>query len=369
MTLSKLAARVVVVLLAGCVFVPASGTAGEDDVSSYVSLNRLKSSGADWEITRQDITPEAGHIRLQHDNWLMYFLHWRPLDSTNRDLSVSYVQHHLLNFWGPEMPFSLTDDTGTTTVAGHPAWYAGGTIGGGAIRTRFIVWNCEETNRQFTADCNINLSMGTVEKQLETQYDITAAICCHDGCTSPEDADLPQVHSSNEWNLQFATPASWRTLPFQASSWFPDGMSLTNGTLWTLMTDSDKLIDLRWIGHDEPVTVARLESLLNELLVDSVAAAKNPGVFSFLIDTGYTADGRVWVKGTLEWLQSYDGELLADERTFVASLWTNENRDFLMLASIIHMNEIWGRQIDLSPTRETTQRFISDEVIPAIVVY
>ncbi len=356
-------------LLIGSACFVGSAFAGEAEVGAYVSLEHLRSSGDDWVVASDDVTAEAGHIRLRHDKWLMCFLHWRPLDSTNRDLSIAYVEKHLLSFWGPSMPFSLTGDTGRTVVAGHPAYYVGGTIGEGAIQTRFIVWNCEETGRQFTADCNINRRMGTVESQLEIQYEITASICCHKGCVSEENAELPNTYSSSDWMLSFDAPSSWRTHSYESSAWYPDGVDENSGSLWTLLTNSEKLIELHWAKHDGSLSSDRLTGKLDALLIDSVVAKESPGISGYTIDSVYEADGRFWAEGKLVWLQNYDGQVLPDECSFVAALWTKDDLDYLMLAGLTHMADVWGVKLDLSPTRETMHRFLLDEVLPGVGVY
>ncbi len=343
--------------------------ASGEEQNSIISLENLRSSGDDWEVASLDITPEVGKIRLRHDNWLMYFLHWRPLDSTNNKLSIKYVQNHLLNFWGQAMPFKLTADTGTTNVNGHPAYFVGGTIGDGFIRTRFIVWNCEQTNRQFTSDCNINLGMETREEKLEIQHKITSTICCHDDCTPAQNDDLPESYFSQEWNLSFNKPSSWRTLPFETKQWFPQGINKTNGSLWTLMTDSHRLLELYWAKNDGPISADKLTKSLDGLIIDSVKAKESPGIRSYKIDTTYSSDDRFWAEGTYVWLEDYDGQLLTDNCTFIAMLGTKDNQDYMMLVGLTHMNEIWGQTIDLAPTRETVHRFLNNIAKPAVSFY
>ncbi|MCP4704217.1 MAG: hypothetical protein GY865_06380 [candidate division Zixibacteria bacterium] len=343
--------------------------ADSEKQSSLISLENLRSSGDDWEVSSLDISPDEGKIRLRHDNWLMYFLHWRPLDSTNNELSIAYVENHLLNFWGTAMPFKLIGDTGTVEIAGHTAYYVGATIGDAMIKTRFIVWNCEKTNRQFTADCNVNLKMGTLEDKLKLQYEITSTICCHEDCTISDNTKLPKSYTSKEWELSFNKPRAWRTLPFETKQWFPDGINKTKGTLWTLMTNSQKVVELYWSKHKETLSNEKLLKSLDNLIIDSLQAKLSPGIVSYKVDTTYAKGDRFWAEGTFVWLENYDGQLLADSYTFIAMLGTKGDQDYLLFAGLTHMNEIWGRKIDLTPSRETLHRFLIEEIKPAVSFY
>ncbi|MCP4708795.1 MAG: hypothetical protein GY869_09235, partial [Planctomycetes bacterium] len=185
----------------------------------------------DWAIVEADTIAAAGSVTLTADMWAMYFLHWRPLTPEREKLSPEYVRDLLLNFWGPEMPFTLSDNDGETTVAGHPAHYIDGTIYDGKIHTRFIVWNCPETRRQLIADCNYNASMGTPRKFLNLQFDFTASLACHPQAPVQTFASLTKKSDWPQYNLSFYTTDDWRSHEFNAPQWFPEGLNDTNGTL------------------------------------------------------------------------------------------------------------------------------------------
>jgi hypothetical protein len=66
-------------------------------------LEGLRSSGDDWTV-KQDTLPDGGIIRLHHDKWLMYFVHWRPLTEERKELSAKYVRNLMLNVHRMELP-------------------------------------------------------------------------------------------------------------------------------------------------------------------------------------------------------------------------------------------------------------------------
>jgi len=149
------------------------------EIEKYFNLKGLTETGDDWQVTSVKVNDESGHIKLHQDKWLMYFLHWRPLTEEKKNLSIKYTQNLLLNFWGQAINFELNHIEEEMEINGHKAFFSEATFGKGSIYTRFIVWNCPQTNRQFVADCNINLRRGTPKEMLEVQKLITQTVCCH----------------------------------------------------------------------------------------------------------------------------------------------------------------------------------------------
>ena len=201
-------------------------TSGSIPLEGLVDVAGLNGSGQEWQAVYQETDGNGGHARLGQSKWLMYFLHWRPIADEGRTLTVDYVRNHMMNFWGQAMSFELADIDGAMEVCGHRAIFTEGTVMGGAVRTRFIVWNCPETNRQFTADCNINLRRKTPAELLELQRTITETVICHEGARPGEEPPgLPHLYSSEDWNVTFRIPSTWRTADYASEEWFPQGMS------------------------------------------------------------------------------------------------------------------------------------------------
>lgn len=133
-----------------------------------------------WQVLHNSQSKDSGLVELSSEKWIMHFLHWRPLNDENQEISVDYVRNLILNLWGPSMPFTLKEDGGKTEINGHEAYYAEGTLNNGMVRTRFYVWNCPETNRQFISDCNYNLRREIPEKLFLIQCNqLTPSIKCH----------------------------------------------------------------------------------------------------------------------------------------------------------------------------------------------
>ena len=134
--------------------------------NQIVDINKLKKTDPTWEIVKTYSEKTSGRITYKSQKWLMYFIHWRELNDDNKNISVEYATHLLKTLWG--MSFKFTDNSGECAVNGHQAYFAEATISD-MIKTRFIVWNCNESNRQFIADCNINLAAKTPENLFELQ--------------------------------------------------------------------------------------------------------------------------------------------------------------------------------------------------------
>ena len=355
-------------LVLACVLIISSASAQTPSsaLSDYIDLDRLRADGDDWEVMYENVAPENGRVTLYHNQWLMFFLHWRPLTDSMKELSSEYVVHHLLNFWGPSMPFTLSGTEGTTEVNGHKAYFVDATIYG-RIKTRFIVWNCEETGRQFTSDCNVNIFLGTNTDYLELQDTMTHTICCHGTCpSSPTDADM-ELYRSDKYNLSFVKPAVWHTSEYQDPTWFPEGPSDTNGTLWTLLTDSEKHIDLAWRPKVDKLTPDVMNEMLQALVLDTTLGKDTAAISQYILDSAAMSQGRLYGSGTLGLHYKGEGEPYTDDFVFVSTLWNKGDRTYLLLVSAINTQNVWGRKVDLYP--RAINLFRDLEVIPRVKVW
>lgn len=359
-------AIIVFILLATQCFL--IGDVSKSAVSDTVDLQHLSRNGDDWTVFRAQRNVEVSTVTLHADKWLMYFLHWRPLTDKNRNLSIEYVKKLLLSFWGPDMPFRIVGQGGETTVGGHPAFYIDGTIYNNKIRTRFIVWNCDQTGRQFIADCNINKSLGTQDKFLHTQYKITSTIACHGNAVTNNHSELSRHYHSRRYKLSFFTPALWRTRPFQSKKWFPQGMSISNGTLWTLVTDSQKVI--RW------TTTRAKPRLSTAILKDRILSLKGKpwptginGIEAKIVrvDLNGTSrtDNQVWGSGRLTAQFEYQKKKYTSEYLFKAGLWNQKKGNFLLCAFAV-MKEVWQQPFDLSPRESELDGWFRRGILPAL---
>ncbi len=356
------------------VFVAAAGFFGlscRRNAEALVDLEGLRSSGDDWELVSQDLRPDRARVRFNHNKWLMYFLHWRPLTEEKRIISTAYARERMLSFWGPNMPFTITGEGGETEVSGHKAFFIEGTISEGAIRTRFIIWNCGETGRQFIADCNINVGAGTPAGLLELQAEVTRTISCHGQEAPKANSILSQPYQSKPFNLSFFIPENWRTLVYSDASWFPQGPSETNGTLWTLMTDSEKFIDLFWESSRQKATedvfrkfLRRLEETRYEW---SNVRYELKGLETKAIEAEkgcLTGEGSYELQATLN--VNNQERTVKEPYLFKAFLWTKNRRTYFLVASLVSRQSLWGRSIDLAPTSAVFDRYVREEVLPRI---
>jgi hypothetical protein len=299
----------------------------------------------------------------------MYFVHWRPLTEERENLSLEYVRHLMLNFWGADMPFTLGDSVHQTQVAGHQALAIDGTIYDGAIRSRFIVWNCPQTKRQFVADCNINLGRGTQPELFDLQTEITYSIDCHQGGQTQKHPNLKQEFASKDYNLAFSIPESWRVHPYQDTTWFPSGMTENNGSLWTLLTDSEKYVELKWNQQQEDISPELLGSYLRQSESYSVLGRAFMRLTDIKIDKTEAKNGCFISEGTFGYNLKARGREITKPFKFRAFLWNCNSRTYFLLASMISLQEFWGIPADLSPTEATFDQFITDQVTANIRVF
>jgi hypothetical protein len=334
-----------------------------------IDLEGLRRTGNDWTLIRQDSLPDRGSVKLHQDKWLMYFLHWRPLTQEKEGISVEYVRNLMLSLWGPDMPFTLSENAGEMEVAGHKAYFVEGTIYEGAIKTKFIVWNCPETKRQFIADCNINVRRGTPQKLLDIQEEITLSVECHGRENALRDSSLTKRFVSEKYNLSFWTPENWRTHDYNDKEWFPEGLTDTNGTVWTLLTDSEKYVELRWNAEKKEVSQELFKQYIEQIEGDSVVTKVTLKLINFSLEGIQAKEDYLVGEGMFDYNLRANGREITKPFRFKAFLWNNRNKTYFLLASMVSLQEVWNIPVDLSPTDETFDRYVRDEVLTNVKVF
>ena len=331
------------------------------DLAAYQRVN------ADWNVIIEESHAGGGFVKLNHDHWLMYFLHWRPLTEEKENVSEEYAKERMLNFWGPDMPFTITSEGGETTIGGHQAYYIDGSFSNGVVQTRFIVWNCPETKRQFIADCNINTRRGTSEYLLKLQYDISATISCHE---QPVDMDYPtltQKYTSEKYHLSFHIPATWRTHEYPEPEWFPEGQSEDNGTLWTMLTDSDKYIDLVWSDQEKEISEEIFREFIEKVKKDTFEFEKvTYTIADFEVEAIHEKDDYLVGKGSYNYQYEYQGRKGSEPFMCMAFLRNYKNKTYFLLTSMVKKDAMWGKPVDLTPTDDTFKYFLEKEVFPYV---
>jgi hypothetical protein len=337
-----------------------------------LDLNGLRSRGDDWTVIKHGISSSGGQIKLIQDKWLMYFLHWKPLTEERKKISVEYVRKLLLSLWGPNMPFTILGDGGETRVGPHQAFYIDGTIYDGKIRTRFIVWNCPETNRQFIADCNINKMRGTLNHLLKLQFKITSTISCHGEPTNHSHPGLTQKYSSEPFKLSFFIPPTWRTNEFRYPKWYPEGLSLSKGSLWTLPTESVKYVELLWHHSSKKVSIPLFQKFIKQMEGESYGFEKVNYKMS-RIEINQIRENQAVLEADLRFdinskFKDQSGKIWEEKDSYTgkAYFWKHRSTIYLLLAALISRQNMWGLEVDLSPDEKALENYLKKEVLPNV---
>jgi len=344
--------------------------AAGDDPPGQIDMAQLNRGGDTWKIIEQGGSPADGFLRLNQTKWLMYFLHWRPLTQEPREVTPEYVRDLLLSFWGPNMPFILTGNEGPLTVAGHPAYFVEGTIYKGTVKTRFIVWDCPRTGRRFIADTNINVQQGTPEAMLDLQRQIAQTTCCHGQEIATDSPVLTQDFKSEKFNLSFRIPPTWRTREYPNPKWFPDGQTPVNGTLWTLITDSEKRLELYWRQTDQPLNRELFDSFVDAFRQHPLILSGQAMQLKEIKLTDFVStEGRLVGNGVCTYSVEFGGKEYKQPYIFRSFLWRNGLRIYFLMASMVAMQEMWQIPNDLTPDPGLFDRFVKQDVLPSVIVF
>lgn len=225
---------------------------------NLVSLIR-QNSGLDiqledlgWQWKEEDIkgTKERGEITFSDTKWLMYLIHWGPIQTP--EITVDYVKERMLKMWG--VKFEFTGKEGMAKVAGHDAVWAEAYGTNKSFYTRFIIWNCPQSGREFIADTNYNLKRKTPRENFEQEMRSAKTIQCHKGAVSENFSDLTKKFESERYGFVFNYPEEWFVFesPFYVP--FPQYEGVRNreiGSLLCLCSDQNISITLKWYPLDK----------------------------------------------------------------------------------------------------------------------
>jgi hypothetical protein len=343
-----------------------------------IDYKSLSKSG-NWEVIKNDSSVNTGHIKLKDEIWLMHFLHWWPLNDSNNEISIDYTKNLLMNLWG--MQFTLTGTEGETKVNGHKAFFIEGTLRN-VVKTRFIVWNCYESNRQFLSDCNINISLKTQDDLLDLQVNnITNSICCHEMEIKNQNSKLPQQINYKDQNIVLNIPANWRSDLFLVSAnddektpgHYLNGVTEKQGAIWNLLTDSQKEINLIWKKSTDKLSVNSFNAALNSFFNDTLIKMQDTLKFrSYFRNTNSVniidKEGYIEGSGNFEIITEIENYAPIDTSFYhyKAFLWKNEETEYLLFSSMVAYNNMWGISFDLAPTELQFNSFVKDVVLKNI---
>jgi hypothetical protein len=208
-----------------------------------------------WTWLDEEIagTPESGFATFSRAKWLMYLLHWGPIQT--REVTPEYVRQRMLGMWN--VPFEFSGKTGATRIAGHDAVWVEAFGTDNAFYTRFTIWNCPETGREFVTDSNYNLRTRTPAAEFEAQQRSAATIRCHRGAVAEEaHEDFAEELPFERYGFSFRYPSRWFFFdsPFRVP--FPeyDGVrDRAAGSILALASDENLRVVLEWsvIGQQD----------------------------------------------------------------------------------------------------------------------
>jgi hypothetical protein len=198
----------------------------------------------------------------------------------------------MLGMWGVKYEFS--GKQGETKVSGHDAVWVEAYGTNRSFLTRFIVWNCPQSRREFIADTNYNLRLKTPTEDFEREQFSAKTVCCHEGADPERFPDLTQKFSSEKYGFSFDLPEQWFICesPFYVPYPEYEGIRTKKmGSVFVLPSDQNITVTLKWyplaeekeemvMGRDQKI----LENLKKEIeLQGEVQSIQNCGFESFSI--------------------------------------------------------------------------------------
>ena len=166
----------------------------------------LPERGYTWADSNLTGTPEDGSFLVETDKVIYYFVHWGPQETDTID--EAYARKRIPEVW-PSEGLKIVE-TAPATVAGHPAIYAVVEPKWDFYRSRFLIWNCPESGRQFIADMNYNVRYHTPESAIETEVATTEqTLACHPGAPVSELPGNPVHFASERFGVSFDHPLDW----------------------------------------------------------------------------------------------------------------------------------------------------------------
>ncbi|MBN2134121.1 MAG: hypothetical protein JW737_00170 [Acidobacteria bacterium] len=332
----------------------------DENIDEVFKIDKSEFPGK-WEILENLSDANGGSLKIMGQHWLMYFLHWQPLTpELEKSLSPEYVRKRLLNFWGPNMPFELTGNEGEITINGHKAYWVEGTIYKKTVKTRFIIWNCPESGRQFIADTNVNKRLETPDEFLLLQTDMTKTIGCHGEVSAHLNKTLDSEYKSDSLKISFLKPSIWSTGIYEDKKWYPDGVNSQKGSLWTLPTGSEKLVIKKWKNDKLPITTETLKQFISELEKEKINYRKVMEIRleNFRVEKVVPPDENTFTAtGKFSMVSTYQGEAGSEDFFFTAYLWYDDEKTVFLMTGMVDRKDFWEKPVDLTPTAAQIEEF------------
>lgn len=327
---------------------------------------KLEDIGWSWKEEDVKGSPESGEIAFSDTKWLMYLIHWGPIRVPK--VTVDYVKERMLKMWG--VNFEFTGKEGTTRVSGHEAAWAEAYGTNKSFYTRFIIWNCSESRREFIADTNYNLRTKTPKEDFEKEMLSARTVQCHSGALIERASELTKKFDSEKYGFSFYYPEEWFIFDSPYYVPFPQYEGIRSkemGSLLGLCSDQNISVTLKWSPLEEPkkeemvmgVEQKSLENLTSEIQSrKELDSFENYGIEYFTVNSRKIA--RIWGECIFKQPENEQQKAFFTGRgIFQAAQWNLENKKKKIVVILLTRQYKSATQLS-SPTRHLQDKFLRD---------
>jgi len=364
----KISTGIFIVLFSSSLFLTAQQP--QQKVEGLVSLIKEKSGlevdleDIGWQWRNEDVkgTQEKGEITFADAKWLMYLIHWGPIQV--EEITVNYVKERMLKMWG--VAFEFTGKEGKTKMAGHDAAWAEAYGTNKSFYTRFIIWNCPQSGREFIADTNYNLRAKTPEDDFETEMRSARTVQCHPEAQVEHFPDLTNRFRSEKYGFSFDYPERWFMFDSPYYVPFPeyDGVrSHKMGSLLALCSDRAIKVTLKWAQIDESqqeeqvmgIQQKLMESLISEIKsYTDIEDIQNYGMEKFTVNDKKIS--RIW--GACQFKEpdnENERQFYTEKGIYQVAQWNLEKKKIIVILTT--------KQYRYGPAVSIPERYIHDEFL------
>jgi hypothetical protein len=323
---------------------------------------RLEDLGWTWNEEDARGTQEQGSVSFSDRKWLMYLIHWGSIQT--QEITSDYVKQRMLKMWGVKFEFS--GKKGKTTISGHDAVWVEAYGTNKIFYSRFIIWNCPQSNREFIADTNYNLRYKTPIEDFERETQSAHSIVCHEGAPAEHSPELTDRFVSQKYDLSFDYPEAWfiADSPFYVP--FPEYEGIRDKRMVSLLglpSDENISVTLKWYpletGEETIVMgISRniMESLKTEVESEvDVERIQGMGFESFSSSGGKV--NRIW--GVIKLKNLEDKTLHTDDGIFQAAQWDLKEKGKKIVVILKTKKLRYGISTS-SPDRAFQDRFLKE---------
>jgi hypothetical protein len=340
-----------------------------DDLISLIQQTsglKIHLNDIGWQWKEEDIkgTGEQGEITFSDTKWLMFLIHWGPIQVP--EINVEYVKDRMLKMWG--VPFEFSGKEGKTEISGHEAVWVEAYGTNKSFYTRFIIWNCPESGREFIADTNYNLQVKTPEEDFATEMRSAKTVRCHKDAPTESFSDLTKKIESKNYGFSFCIPDEWFMFDSPYYVPFPQYEGIRNqkmGSLLGLCSDQNISVTLKWYPLEESQEEEQVMGIQQEArrnLLQEMKSQKdvenfqNHGMENFKVDDLKVT--RIW--GTCDFKELDDqnaNEFYTGKGIYQAARWNLANAKKKIVMILFTRQYRYGTAVS-SPVRNMHDTFL-----------